>query len=137
MTKQLGDLQAIDSCAVLLRAVAASNLTAHKQSDDQPDISPTNTVPIKGLGAPPHRNADRPTQDAQPNIDTCANSPGQNQPGGGQTKRKKKQYQRKTRHKRYEPPRRRYAGHVNFNRREVRSSDVGRGSKVKKTTAIK
>ena len=37
MAKQLADLQAIDSFAVLLCAVAASNLTEQNQSNDQPD----------------------------------------------------------------------------------------------------
>ena len=53
MTKQLGDLQAIDSCAVLLRAVAASNLAEQNQSNDQPDYLTDKERTDKRIGSTP------------------------------------------------------------------------------------
>ena len=53
MAKQLADLQAIDSCAVLLCAVAASNLTEQNQSNDQPDYLTDKERTDKRIGSTP------------------------------------------------------------------------------------
>ena len=53
MAKQFGDLQAIDSCAVLLRAVAASNLAEQNQSNDQPDYLTDKERTDKRIGSTP------------------------------------------------------------------------------------
>jgi hypothetical protein len=62
MAKQFGDLQAIDSCAVLLRAVAASNLTEQNQSNDQPDYLTDKECTDKRIGSTPvwSKNSSRP-----------------------------------------------------------------------------
>ena len=90
MAKQLGDLQAIDCCAVLLRAVAASNLTEQNQSNGQPDYFTDKERSDERVGSAPNDNAERATQDEPANIDACAISPGRNHASWRATKRKKK-----------------------------------------------
>jgi hypothetical protein len=61
IAKQLDELETMDSCAVLLRAVAASNLTEQNQSNGQPDHLTDTECSDERIESTLHRNVDRAT----------------------------------------------------------------------------